>query len=170
MRIQVSWLRPQIRGCQVLFMAASFFATSAWPQEVAPPGQEAYPPVQSQNSDHGAKPENTNASQTEKLPNSPGSVRFQSVDDDRTVTRLEPSPKPQSDDDPPRPVGTAAAPTLITTGVAASRPSGAAIAPRRQRRARSFLIKVGAIVGAGVAVGTVVALSSGSPSRPPGSH
>ncbi len=65
-----------------------------------------------------------------------------------------------------KPVGTAAAPDEETTGVAASRPAGAAIAPAKQRRVRSFLIKFGVVVGAAVAVGTVAALSQGSPSRP----
>jgi hypothetical protein len=35
---------------------------------------------------------------------------------------------------------------------------------------RTVLIRVGAILGAGVAVGTVAALASASPSRPPGSR
>lgn len=65
-----------------------------------------------------------------------------------------------------RPVGTAAAPYEKATGVPASRPAGAVIAPAKQRRVRSFLIKVGVILGAAVAVGTVVALTKGSPSRP----
>lgn len=64
------------------------------------------------------------------------------------------------------PVGTAAAPYEKTTGVAASRPAGAVIAPAKQRRVRSILIKLGLVVGAGVAVGTVAALSHASPSRP----
>ena len=64
------------------------------------------------------------------------------------------------------PVGTAAAPYEKTTGVAASRPAGAVIAPGKQRRARSILIRVGVVVGAAVAIGTVVALSRSSPSRP----
>jgi hypothetical protein len=51
-------------------------------------------------------------------------------------------------------------------GIAASRPAGAVIAPAKQRRTRSFVIKTSLIIGAAVAVGTVVALSSGSPSRP----
>jgi hypothetical protein len=69
-----------------------------------------------------------------------------------------------------QPVGTAAAESLPITGVAASRPAGAALAPARQRRVRSVLIRVGSLVGAGVAIGTTMALSQGSPSRPPGSH
>jgi hypothetical protein len=64
------------------------------------------------------------------------------------------------------PVGTAVAPAPRTTGVAGSRPAGAVIAPAKQRRVKIFLIKVAVVVGAGVAVGTVLALSHSSPSRP----
>ncbi len=67
-------------------------------------------------------------------------------------------------------VGTAAAESIAVTGVAASRPAGAAVAPAKQRRVRTLLIKVGALVGVGVAVGTTFALSQSSPSRPPGSR
>jgi hypothetical protein len=43
-----------------------------------------------------------------------------------------------------------------------------AIAPAKQHQVRSFLIKLGAIAGGAVAIGTVYALSRSSPSRPPG--
>lgn len=76
----------------------------------------------------------------------------------------------QQQQSPHDPRGTAAAESVPTTGIAASRPAGAAVAPAKQRRVRSILIKVGALVGAGVAIGTTMALSQGSPSRPPGSH
>ncbi len=66
----------------------------------------------------------------------------------------------------PNPVGTAAAPLAKPTGVAASRPAGAVIAPAKQHRVRAIVIRVGIIVGAGVAIGTVAALSRGSSSRP----
>jgi hypothetical protein len=122
----------------------------------------------------------------EELPDSPGAVMTQRV----VVARLsqgqtsapQPSQPPQSQSSPQtsqsqsqssmtqKPVGTAAAETPATTGVAASNPAGAAIAPPKQRRVRVLLIKVGALVGAGAALGTVAALSSASPSRPPGSH
>jgi hypothetical protein len=72
----------------------------------------------------------------------------------------------QQNDGTPAPVGTAAAPYEKGMGIAASRPAGAVIAPAKQRRTRSFVIKVSLIVGAAVAVGTVVGLSSASPSRP----
>ena len=42
------------------------------------------------------------------------------------------------------------------------------MAPVRQRGHRSLLIKLGLLAGAGIAVGSVVALSERSPARPPG--
>jgi len=74
---------------------------------------------------------------------------------------------PQSDQQQNNnPVGTAAAPVAKPTGVAASRPAGAVIAPAKQRRVRSIMIRVGIIVGAGVAIGTVAGLSRSSSGRP----
>ena len=64
------------------------------------------------------------------------------------------------------PVGTAAAPSEQPVGVAGSRPAGAVIAPAKQRRVRTILISVGVLIGAGVAIGTVAALSHSSPSTP----
>lgn len=66
------------------------------------------------------------------------------------------------------PVGAAAAQSGVTSGGAASKPAGMAIAPAKQRQVRSFLIKFAAIAAGGAAIGTVVALSKGSPSKPPG--
>ena len=66
------------------------------------------------------------------------------------------------------PQGAATAETAPTLGGAASKPAGAAIAPAKQRQMRSFLIKLGAIAGAGVALGTVYALTRGTSSTPPG--
>jgi cytoskeletal protein RodZ len=108
----------------------------------------------------------------EQLPDSPGAVLGQS-------NSSAPQPPSQTQEQqqaqepenrPHEPVGTAAAESVSTIGVAASRPAGAALAPAKQRRVRSILIKVGALVGVGAAVGITMALSQGSPSRPPGSH
>ena len=81
-------------------------------------------------------------------------------------TPAQQSSTTQSQDNSRKPVGTAAAPYERTMGVAASRPAGAAIAPAKQRRVRTILISLGVIAGAGIAVGSVAALSHGSPSRP----
>lgn len=67
-----------------------------------------------------------------------------------------------------RPVGAAVGQSGTAAGGPASRPAGVAIAPAKQRQTRALLIKVGALAAAGVAVGTVLALSRGTPSTPPG--
>ena len=77
---------------------------------------------------------------------------------------------PQQDQKLQRPVGTAAAEAPKVNGVTAAQPAGAAIAPAKQHRVRTLVLKVGAILGAGAAVGTVLALSAATPSRPPGAH
>jgi cobalamin biosynthesis Mg chelatase CobN len=85
-------------------------------------------------------------------------------------TQSSPTQSGQSQAPSQKPVGTAAAETVPSTGVAASQPAGTAIAPGKQRRTRSIVIKVGALVGAAVAVGTVAALSLGTSSKPAGAH
>lgn len=67
------------------------------------------------------------------------------------------------------PNGTAVAPQIETSGGAASKPAGVAIAPPKQRRVRSLLIKLGVLAGAGIAIGTVAGLSAASPSHVPNS-
>ncbi len=69
-----------------------------------------------------------------------------------------------------RPVGTAAAEAPKVSGITAAEPAGIAIAPAKQHRVRTLVIKVGAILGAGAAVGTVIALTQATPSKPPGAH
>ena len=71
---------------------------------------------------------------------------------------------------PGEPTGTAAAPAGKVVGSVASRPAGAAIAPAKQRQVRSFLIKLGVLAGAGIALGTVYALSKASSPTPPGAR
>jgi hypothetical protein len=75
-----------------------------------------------------------------------------------------------SDSKPQQPVGTAVAATPIVSGSPAAQPAGVAIAPAKQHRTRTIVIRVGAVVGAAVAIGTVVALSEGTSSRPPGAR
>ena len=69
-----------------------------------------------------------------------------------------------------KPVGTAVAAAPYVSGVAASQPAGVAIAPAKQRRVRTIMISLGAILGAGVALGSVAALTQATPSKPPGAH
>jgi hypothetical protein len=81
-----------------------------------------------------------------------------------------PSPSAQNQAAPQTPVGTAVAETPISSGVAASEPAGVAIAPAKQRRARTIIIKTGAIIGAAVALGVVIGLTEATSSKPPGAH
>lgn len=68
------------------------------------------------------------------------------------------------------PAGTAAAEAPKVSGITAAQPAGVAIAPAKQRRVRILVLKVGAILGASAAIGTVVALSAATPSKPPGAR
>lgn len=68
------------------------------------------------------------------------------------------------------PQGAATAEKVPTAGGAAAKPAGAAIAPAKQRQARSLLLKMGAVVAGAVAAGTIYALSKGTPSTPPGTN
>ncbi len=118
------------------------------------------------------------SSTNDQLPDSPSTSQTSSAQNAAPTApqtsapqTQEPAPaQPQSQNPSREPLGTAAAETVPTSGVAASRPAGAALAPAKQRRIRSILIKTGALVGIGVAIGATMALSQGSPSKPPGAH
>jgi hypothetical protein len=111
------------------------------------------------------------------LPDSPGALLAQSQAQN-PLPNSQPASSPQSSTPPPvepaqppeNPVGTAAAEPTHAAGIAASQPAGVAIAPAKQRRVRTIVIRVGAIIAAGAAVGTVVALTAATASKPPGAH
>lgn len=109
-----------------------------------------------------------------ELPDSPGAILAQAqappAPQSEQPQSSNENPAVQENPAPQRPVGTAAAEAPSTSGVAASEPAGVAIAPARQRRTRTIIIRTGAIIGAAVAVGVVVALSAGTSSKPPGAH
>jgi hypothetical protein len=118
---------------------------------------------------------------SQELPDSPGILwaKTQNVPQQdppaqaissRTTEKPDSPATGKQDEKLQRPVGTAAAEGPRVTGVTAAQPAGAAIAPAKQRRVRTVVIKVGAILGAGAAIGTVIALSAATPSKPPGAH
>ena len=170
MSISSRWLGRQIASGLVMFIGAPFVgATTPQPLEALRSQQpEIGSPVQDRSGDSnrrsGNRDDDTIRSE-EGYPDNPDPVRPQ-VDDQGGQPGTSPSSAQQAQNETAKPVGTAAAPYEKTTGVAASRPAGAVIAPAKQRRARSILIRVGVIVGGAVAIGTVLALSHGSPSRP----
>jgi hypothetical protein len=94
----------------------------------------------------------------------------QGVGDQSGAIQAPPNQSTNNPGPPQRPVGTAAAGAPTTTGVAASEPAGVAIAPAKQHRARTIIIRTGAIIGAAVAVGVVVGLTEATGSKPPGAH
>lgn len=117
----------------------------------------------------------------EPLPPSPQSQQQQQLPDAPSASQAQPAGTPQAPPVPmanapapqktaSEPVGTATAERTPTAGGAASKPAGTAIAPAKQRQVRSLLIKLGAVAGAGVALGTVMALSRSTPSTPPGAN
>ena len=165
MRISDNWLR-KIAGCLVLLLAIPFAdAATVRPQQTVPAEQAAGASSgqpQSQNSDSGTS--NPAPASTQAPPGDAGAVRLQNRD--QQAGGASSSAPEQQQNNTSQPVGTAAAPYEKMMGVPASRPAGAVIAPAKQRRTRSFLIRVGVILAAGVAVGTVVGLSKASPSRP----
>ncbi len=81
-------------------------------------------------------------------------------------TTIEQQPQQQIQHEP---LGAATAGSVRTEGGGASRPAGTAIAPAKQHQMRSLLIKFGAVAAAGAALGTVYALTRGTPSLPPNS-
>jgi hypothetical protein len=128
-----------------------------------------------------------NAQQTAPAPPPQSPVQGTTVDPSRGP--LAPAPTTSSDEqqtapdapsatrnvNPPpqrreQPLGAGTAQEGVTSGGPASRPAGSAIAPAKQRQTRSLLIKLGAIAGAGIALGTILALSKGTPPKPPGAR
>jgi hypothetical protein len=125
--------------CMLIAMLASAFLISNQTQLWASPQQS------SQSDSAGQK-------QDDSLPDAPQSQSAQTPGQQPATT----------------PAGAAGAKAANVKGAPVAQPAGAAVAPVRQHGHRSFLIKLGLVAGAGIAVGTAVALSERSPSRPPG--
>ena len=170
MKISAMWMRRVIAFGLAIMLAMPLAEAAA----VSPPkgisGQElqSVPPAQSEPQDSASravKAEPAPSKNDTLLPDSPSPTQFQS-DTPGELPAASQSAAEQQQQATPKPIGSAAAPLERTTGVAASRPAGAVIAPAKQRRAGSILIRVSIVVGAAVAIGTVVALSHGSSSHP----
>lgn len=165
------WLTQRwIGGCLVLILAAPTARAAATPWQDATPARQEQSAsssgAQEVNADSGnGKPIVNSAQPDTALPDAPEVAQSQSTSSN-TQNGSSQSSQDQQQNGAAQPVGTAAAPSETATGVAASKPAGAAIAPAKQRRVRTFLISIGVVVAACVAVGTVVALSHDSPSEP----
>jgi hypothetical protein len=118
------------------------------------PSQAPLAPVPS------ARPADTN----NLPPDAPSEVqRSQQQPTQAPVTQMQ-----STQQSPSVPLGTATAQQGATRGGLASRPAGEAIAPAKQRQVHSMLIKLGLVAAGAVAVGTVVGLTRGTSSVPPG--
>ncbi len=156
----VTMLTRLVSAFVVLAMVTFWGAGTITGQEANPAPQQVVPAR-----DSTAQESTPPQAGSEQVPDSPGTVRAQMSD----TAPAQPDP-PRPTGATRSPVGTAAAELTTTSGVAASKPAGAAFAPAKQRRFRTIAISVGAVLGACVAAGSVAALSKGSPSKPPGSH
>ena len=110
--------------------------------------------------------QSSTATQTadDSLPDAPQSQTAQTQ-----TTQAQTAQTPSAQQSAPAPSGAAGAKAANVKGAPVAQPAGAAVAPVRQRGHRSLLIKVAVIAGAGIAVGSVIALSKSSSARPPGS-
>jgi hypothetical protein len=162
MRFLKSWLFRATAACLALWLVfpTGQLGTAAAQQTVAGHGDVNTPSQNGQTSTSAAD----SIVAASALPETPEPVSQQAQTQD--PPNGPPSDVNERQKEPAKPVGTAVAPYERTMGIAASRPAGAAIAPAKQRRVRTILISVGVIVGAGVAIGSVAALSHGSASRP----
>ncbi|MFY9742861.1 MAG: hypothetical protein WA252_17945 [Candidatus Sulfotelmatobacter sp.] len=128
-------------------------------------------PTFSQEAQSQAPPGQTTTNQTAPNQTAPN----QAPADQNQVSQASPNQSSSNQSSPnqapvQRPVGTAAAEAPNRSGIAASEPAGVAIAPAKQHRARTIIIRTGAIIGAAVALGVVIGLTEATGSKPPGAH
>jgi len=144
-------------------------------QAVTSPSNEAQPQTSSplQVSD-GSSAGNANASGTSpaasELPDSPDASRANAQESTQAAGSGQQQSATAQNQKLQRPVGTAAAEAPKVNGVTAAQPAGVAIAPAKQHRVRTIVLRTGAIMGAGAALGMVIALTATTPSKPPGAH
>ena len=160
----------QIGGCLALILAVQTAQAAAAPwQDVAPAPQEQSAPIDGtagSGTDNGnGKPSVDSARPGAALPDAPEVAQSAAPNANGQNGSSQPS-QDQQQNGGAQPLGTAVAPGEPSTGVAASKPAGAAIAPAKQRRVRTILISLGVIAAACVAIGTIAGLSHTSPSQP----
>jgi cytoskeletal protein RodZ len=141
-------------------------AQSAAPQSQPATPAENAPPAASPDAQQTTTPQTGTTEAPAALPEAP-SASQQPVGTPALPQNAQ-QQQPQNKQDQ-APLGAAAAQKGETAGGAASKPAGTAIAPAKQRQVRSFLLKLGLIAAGGAAIGTVLALTRGTSSVPPGS-
>jgi hypothetical protein len=163
-------LKGYVAGGLILVLVVPLSAQSATPSQQPGSTQQgqgvSYSQSQSQDSDIPAVKTVPVTKQSDGIPSgNPSPPPLERADANADLGASQSGP-PSQENDATKPVGAAAAPYVKASGVTASRPAGAVIAAGKQRRARTILIRLGVVVGAAVAIGTVVALSRSTSSRP----
>jgi cobalamin biosynthesis Mg chelatase CobN len=166
MKMSIGWWERQI-ACglaALLLVPAGLAATNDLPQAPQPQGTAATAQQQNPGNNPAAgqngQDQNQNPGQNQNQ--QPGQTSNQNSGQNQPAQGSSSS----QENAPRQPMGTAVAPYVRPEGISASRPAGAAIAPAKQRRVRIYAIRIALLVGAAVAIGTVVAASEGSPNRP----
>jgi hypothetical protein len=129
-------------------------------QQQAAPGPPALPPAVAEPPRQQAAMQDASVASADALPSAPVPQSPTPLQQEQQQTPSQPPALPQ------QPVGTAAAPGEKPTGVPGSRPSGAAIAPAKQKRVRAIVISLGIVLAAGAAIGATAGLSKASHSTP----
>jgi hypothetical protein len=149
------------QGCFILTLPG--LMSTAW-MPLAPLGSTMLPGVRQE----ASLPDSPGATLAKLSPSTIFAMQTSnSTSADVTQDQQAAQPAPQTSQ---KPVGTAAAEPTHANGIAASQPAGVAIAPGKQHRVRTIVIATGAIIAAGIAVGSVAALTAGTSSRPPGAR
>lgn len=152
-------------------------ATTQAPQANTPPSATApSTATQEQQPQQGSNPTGTSVNPSQgplqpvtTYPDASGAQQEQQPSATTAPAQTTAVPEgPQPKKQPSEPVGAASAESVPTAGGAAAKPAGVAIAPAKQHQTRSLLFKIGAVVAAGAALGTVYALSHSTSSTPPG--
>ncbi len=163
------WLRRLIASFLVMFLAVPFTEAAATPRQQTLFSQQIQGIGAVQERSHATElvtsDPGENIATPRILPVNPEFFRQHAIALNQQ-SGTDPIAPEQQKNSTSMPLGTAVAPYEKPVGGAVSRPAGAVIAPAKQRRTRSFLIKVGVLLGACFALGTVVALSAGSQGRP----
>lgn len=163
-------------ACAVILFGAS---SDILAQAVAPAGSASEANTQAQQNNSAPQSDSGNSSAPANppatIPDSPSASQSSTQDatppgEDNGNKQQSPATGTAQNPKLQRPVGTAAAAAPKVNGVTAAQPAGVAIAPAKQHRVRTIVIRTGAILGAGAALGAVVALTAGTPSKPPGAH
>ncbi len=157
------WRVRQIARCLVILLVATCGDAGLTQAQVSPaaPEQSASP------AQAGQQPARTKSGSPDVTAVQAGKVEYPDAPDSQSgqTGNSQSTAEPQQNEEG-KPLGTAAAPYSKPSGVTGSKPAGVAIAPAKQRRVRAILISVGVVAAAAIAVGTVAALSQGSPGRP----